>query len=64
MFAENIGQLRFEQKNLVGEPGVQLAKKLLAGLIQQKLENEKNADYSARIKENAFGIMGLDTDAS
>lgn len=64
VFAENIGQLRFEEKNLIGESGVQLAKKLLAGLVQQKLENEKNTDYSARIKENAFGIMGLDTDAS
>jgi hypothetical protein len=64
VFSENIGQLRFEQKNLIGEQGVQLAKKLLAGLVQPKLENEKNADYSARIKENAFGIMGLDTDAS
>jgi len=64
VFSENIGQLRFEQKNLVGEPGVQLAKKLLAGFVQQKLENEKNADYNARIKKNAFGILGLDTDAS
>ena len=64
VFSENIGQLRFEQKNLVGEPGVQLAKKLLAEFVQQKLENEKNADYNARIKKNAFGILGLDTDAS
>ncbi|MGI0056744.1 MAG: DNA repair exonuclease, partial [Nitrosarchaeum sp.] len=64
VFFENIGQLRFEQKNLVGESGVQLAKKLLAGLVQQKLENEKSADYNARIKENAFGILGLDKDAS
>ena len=64
VFFENIGQLRFEQKNLTGEQGIQLAKKLLAGLIQQKLENEKTADYYLRIKENAFGIMGLDKDAS
>ena len=64
VFSENIGQLRFEQKNLIGNQGVQLAKKLLAGLIQQKLENEKTADYSARIKENAFGILGIDVDAS
>jgi len=64
VFSENIGQLRFEQKNLIGESGVLLAKKLLAGLMQQKLENEKATDYSARIKENAFGILGLDTDAS
>ncbi len=64
VFSENIGQLRFEQKNLIGESGVQLAKKLLAKLIQQKLENEKTADYNARIKENAFGIMGIDSDAS
>jgi hypothetical protein len=64
VFAENIGQLRFEQKSLVGESGVQLAKKLLSALKQQKLENEKNTDYSARIKENVFGIMGIDSDAS
>jgi len=64
VFAENIGQLRFEQKSLVGKSGVQLAKKLLSVLKQQKLENEKNTDYSARIKENVFGIMGIDSDAS
>ncbi|MEX2191965.1 MAG: DNA repair exonuclease [Nitrosarchaeum sp.] len=64
VFSENIGQLRFEQKNLIGEQGVQLAKKLLAGLVHQKLENEKIADYNSRIKENAFGILGLDSDAS
>ena len=61
---ESALRLRFEQKNLVGEQGVQLAKKLLVGLMQQKLENEKIADYNARIKENAFGILGLNTDAS
>jgi hypothetical protein len=64
VFSENIGQLRFEQRNLLGESGVQLAKKLLDGLMQQKLENEKIVDYNARIKENAFGILGLDSDAS
>ncbi|MBA0908520.1 MAG: DNA repair exonuclease [Nitrosarchaeum sp.] len=64
VFAENIGQLRFEQKNLIGEQGIQLAKKLLAGLVLQKLENEKSADYISRIKENAFGILGVDTNNS
>ncbi len=64
VFSENIGQLRFEQKNLIGESGVQLAKRLLDGLMQQKIENEKTADYNKRIKENAFGIMGIDSDAS
>lgn len=64
VFAENIGQLRFEQQNLIGEQGIQLAKKLLAGLVLQKLENEKSADYISRIKENAFGILGVDTNNS
>ncbi len=64
VFSENIGQLRFEQKNLIGNQGLKKAKKLLAGFIQQKLENEKTADYTARIKENAFGILGIDVDAS
>ena len=64
VFSENIGQLRFEQKNLIGKHGVQLAKKLLGELEQQKLENEKNVDYNARIRENAFGVLGLDIDDS
>lgn len=64
VFSENIGQLRFEQKNLIGESGVQLAKKLLDALMQQKIENEKAVDYNKRVRENAFGIMGIDSDAS
>jgi len=59
VFSENIGQLRFEQKNLLGDQGVKLAKKLLLELAQPKLENEKNADYILRIKETAWSEMGL-----
>jgi DNA repair protein SbcD/Mre11 len=63
VFSENIGQLRFEQKNLIGVQGVQLAKRLLSDLAQQKLDNEKNAEYATRIKETALSVLGLKDDS-
>ena len=64
IFSENIGQLQFKEKNLTGDLGVALAKKLLAELGQPALENEKKSDYSLRIKQNALGVLGLKLDDS
>ena len=64
IFSENIGQLPFKEKNLTGDLGVALAKKLLAELGQPALENEKKLDYSLRIKQNALGVLGLKLDDS
>jgi hypothetical protein len=64
IFSENIGQLPFKEKNLIGDLGVALAKKLLSELGQPALENEKKSDYSLRIKQNALGVLGLKLDDS
>ena len=64
IFSENIGQLPFKEKNLTGDLGVALAKKLLSELGQPELENEKKSDYSLRIKQNALGVLGLKLDDS
>ncbi len=64
VFDENIGQLRFNQKNLIGDSGVALAKKLLSELGQPALENEKKSDYASRIKQGALGVLGLKLDDS
>ena len=64
IFSENIGQLQFKEKNLTGDLGVALAKKLLSELGQPALENEKKLDYSLRIKQNALGVLGLKLDDS
>ena len=64
VFSENIGQLRFKQKNLIGDAGVALAKKLLSEFGQPSLENEKKADYASRIRQDALGALGLKLDDS
>jgi len=64
VFSENIGQLRFKAKNLIGDLGVALAKKLLSELGQPALENEKKADYASRIRHDALGVLGLKLDDS
>jgi len=64
VFNENIGQLRFKEKNLIGDAGVALAKKLLSELGQPALENEKKTDYASRIRQDALGVLGLKLDDS
>lgn len=64
VFAENIGQLRFENKDLLGEQGVNLAKKLLRELGQGQLTNEKKNEYIPRVLDNALAILGVDKDDS
>jgi DNA repair protein SbcD/Mre11 len=63
VFTENIGQLKFDYPELLGESGIKLATKLLQELGQSKLENEKNNEYVPRIRDNAFALLGLDDDS-
>ena len=63
VFSENIGQLRFDHTELLGEDGIKLAKKLLSELGQPLLINEKKNEYIPRIRDNALAILGLE-DAS
>ena len=56
--------MRFEQKELIGDSGVLLAKKLFKELGQPSLENEKKTEYLQRIKQGAFGILELKIDDS
>ena len=59
VFKENIGDLRLEQKELLGDAGVGLAKKLLQELGQPLLVNEKKGEYQKRIEQNAMKILEL-----
>ena len=63
VFKENIGQLRFEHKELLGEQGVEMAKKLLRELGQPQLANEKKNEYIPRIRGSALSILGLEDDS-
>ncbi len=57
---ENIGQLRFTQEKLVGQQGVDLAKKLLCELGQPQLTNEKKNEYVPRVCNEALAILEVD----
>lgn len=60
VFKENIGQLRLSQKKLLGDDGVDLAKKLLHQLSQSQMVNEKKGEYVARIKNESLAILEVD----
>ncbi len=64
VFAENIGQLRLENKELSGKQGVNLAKKLLQELGQGQLVNEKKNEYIPRIRNSAIAVLGIDMNDS
>ena len=64
VFFENIGQLRLDRADLVGEHGVGLAGVLLRRLGAGQLANEKKAEYTTRIKRDALATLGLDGDDS
>lgn len=59
VFKENIGQLRIDQKELLSDSGVDVAKKLLTALSMPILENEKKQDYTKRVEQTALDILGL-----
>jgi DNA repair protein SbcD/Mre11 len=60
VFKENIGQIKIENKKLLGATGIKLAKSLLHELRQSELVNENKIEYQNRIKQNAFMIMGIE----
>ena len=64
VFKENIGEVTIKQKELVGDDGVNLARKLLKELGQPVLVNETKSDYNLRISQGGLNILGLDTDDS
>ncbi|HEX5458221.1 MAG TPA: DNA repair exonuclease [Candidatus Nitrosotalea sp.] len=59
IFSENIGEVRTEEKELTGNNGVQIAKRLLKEITQSILVNEKKAEYNKRIEESVVEILGL-----
>jgi len=59
IFKENVGQLRLDQKELLSDSGVALAKKLLVALSTPILENEKKLDYAKRVEQSALDILEL-----
>jgi len=59
VFKENIGEVRVGEKELEGEAGVNIAKKLLKEITQSILANEKKTDYEKRIEQNIIEILGL-----
>ena len=64
VLTENIGQLSLENKKLLEDHGVSLAKFLLKKLGQPKLENEKEGQYEDRMKTDAFGVLEINVDDS
>ena len=60
VFAENIGAVRIDQKELVGEAGVKLAKDLLSEMEQPRQDNEKIEGYKERISGRTLRLMGVD----
>ena len=64
VFSENIGQLRFENQDLLGDNGISLAKKLLHELGQPQLANEKKNEYIPRIRDSAMKILGIEKNDS
>ena len=64
VFKENIGQVRTKEKELIGDDGVALAKKLLKEFAQPVLVNEKKAEYQVRIQQGILELLGLEQDDS
>lgn len=64
VFGENIGQVRLDQEELLGERGVDLARRLLLEIRQPQGTNEQKGKYEERICGKAMEIMGLDSDDS
>ena len=64
VFKENIGQVRTKEKELIGDDGVELAKKLLKEFAQPMIVNEKRAEYQVRIQQGILELLGLEQDDS
>ena len=64
VFKENIGQVRTKEKDLTGDAGVALAKKLLKELALPQLMNENKVGYQTRIQQGILESLGLEQDDS
>ena len=64
VFTENIGQLLLDDKKLLGNNGINIAKSLLEKLGNGKLDNEKEREYEERMTVDAFGVLEIDLDDS
>ena len=64
VFTENIGQLLLDDKKLLGDNGINIAKSLLEKLGNGKLDNEKEREYEERMTADAFGVLEIDLDDS
>ena len=64
VFTENIGQLLLDDKKLLGDNGINIAKSLLEKLGNGKLDNEKEREYEDRMTAEAFGVLEIDLDDS
>ena len=64
VFTENIGQLLLDDKKLLGDTGINIAKSLLEKLGNGKLDNEKEREYEERMTAEAFGVLEIDLDDS
>ena len=64
VFTENIGQLLLDDKKLLGDNGINIAKSLLEKLGNGKLDNEKEREYEERMTAEAFGVLEIDLDDS
>ena len=64
VFTENLGQLSLDDKKLLGDNGINIAKSLLEKLGNGKLDNEKEREYEERMTAEAFGVLEIDLDDS
>ena len=64
VFTENIGQLLLDDKKLLGDNGINIAKSLLEKLGNGKLDNEKEREYEERMTAEGFGVLEIDLDDS
>lgn len=58
-FRENIGEVRMDERELMGDAGINTARAMLSAAILPILQNEKRTDYQNRIIENMLGTAGL-----
>ena len=58
-FSENIGQVDSTYDELMGQKGVDLAKRMLRVLSNPNLDNEPLTEYQKRITDEAISTLGL-----
>ena len=53
-----------DDKKLLGDNGINIAKSLLEKLGNGKLDNEKEREYEERMTAEVFGVLEIDLDDS